>query len=145
MRETIPISFFFNSNVYIFWLLDRQQHITVAGQEYKLHYIISHLNSLFSLLFFQFIFLSIVDLQCCVNFFFTAKWFIFMFIYSFPLWFITKYWLWFFVLYSRNFLFSLLYIKVASAYSRLLIHSSSSPQSLCSYEFLYVSMSVSIL
>ena len=39
----------------------------------------------------------IVDLQCCVNFCSTAKWlnytYICSFLYSFPLWFITGYWI----------------------------------------------------
>ena len=52
---------------------------------------------------------SIVDLQCCVNFFCTAKWLSYTYIYSlsysFPLWFVTGYWLSFPVLYSRTLLF----------------------------------------
>ena len=50
---------------------------------------------------------SIVDLQCCINFYWTAKWFrytylsiyiyryiyTYSFSYSFPLWFITGYWI----------------------------------------------------
>ena len=39
----------------------------------------------------------IVDLQCCVDFCYTAKWlrhtYIYSFSYSFPLWFITGYWI----------------------------------------------------
>ena len=54
---------------------------------------------------------SIIDWQCCVNFCCTAKWFgythiyILFLIYSFPLWFIIGFWIWFSVLYSRTLLF----------------------------------------
>ena len=51
----------------------------------------------------------IVDLQCYVNFCCTAKWFsytyTYFFKYFFPLWFITGYWIYFRVLYSRTLLF----------------------------------------
>ena len=46
---------------------------------------------------------GIVDLQCCVNFCCMAKWFTYT--YSFPLWFITGYWIELPVLYSRILLF----------------------------------------
>ena len=47
---------------------------------------------------------SIVDLQCCVNFYCTAKWFSYVhsFSYAFPSWFITDYWIQFPVLCSRT-------------------------------------------
>ena len=63
---------------------------------------------LFFLIFFYW---SIVDLQYCVNFCCTAKWFSYTYIYSFlyywyfPLWFIIGYWIYFSVLYSRTLLF----------------------------------------
>ena len=50
---------------------------------------------------------SIVDLQCCVSFWCTAKWFryTYSFSYSFPLQFITGCWIYFPVLCSRTLLF----------------------------------------
>ena len=72
-----------------------------------------------------------VDLQCCVNFCCIAKWFsyshthththIYSFSHSFPLWFITEYWILFPVLYSRDSLF--IHSKYISLY--LLIPSNS--------------------
>ena len=51
-----------------------------------------------------FILINIVDLQCCVNPCYTVKWFSYThsFLYPFPLCFITGYWIWFPVLYSRT-------------------------------------------
>ena len=59
---------------------------------------------------------SIVDLQHCVNFCCTAKWlsythththtYIYNFSQSFPLWFVSEYWIEFSVLYSRTLLFA---------------------------------------
>ena len=56
-------------------------------------------------LFKKLFYWNIVDLQCA-NFCCTAKWFSYMYIYilfsySFPLWFIAGYWIWFPVLYSK--------------------------------------------
>ena len=52
---------------------------------------------------------SMVDVQCCVNFCSTAKWFSYIdvhyFQYSFPLSFIIGYWIWFPVLCGRTLLF----------------------------------------
>ena len=67
----------------------------------------------YELLFFLF-YWSLVDLQSCVNFYCTTKWLSYTYIcvyactfisYSFPLWFITGYWIYFPVLYSRTSLF----------------------------------------
>ena len=58
---------------------------------------------------------GIVDLQCCVNCYCTAKWFsytythIYIFSYSFPLWFVSGYWT---LLYSRTLLLSILCVLV---------------------------------
>ena len=42
-----------------------------------------------------------IDLQCCINFCYTTKWFsLYSFSYSFALWFIARYWIYFPVLYS---------------------------------------------
>ena len=72
---------------------------------------------------------SRVDLQYCINFWYIATWFCYIhmyiyflciyiqsFLYSFPLWFIMGYWIWFPVLYSRTLLF-ILYIVVVVVYS----------------------------
>ena len=66
---------------------------------------------------------SIVDLQCCVSFWCTAKWFIYVcvcvcvcvcvdiyFFIFFALWFIIGCWIWFPVLHNRTLLFIFLYI-----------------------------------
>jgi len=49
------------------------------------------------------------DLQCCINFCCSAKWlnytYVYSFSYSFPLWLITEYWIWFPLLNSRTLLF----------------------------------------
>ena len=59
--------------------------------------------------FAHFFYWSMVDLQCCINFCCTVKWqlyiYIHSFLYSFPLWFITGYWIQFRMLYSRTLLF----------------------------------------
>ena len=65
---------------------------------------------------------SIVQLQCCVNFC-TAKWLSYIYIlfsYSFPLWFITGYWIQFPVLYRRTLLsihpiYSSLYLLIPNS------------------------------
>ena len=62
--------------------------------------------------YFSFIFYwSIIDLQCCVSFWFTAKWlkyahsYTYSFSSSFLLRFITGYWIWFLVRYTRTLVF----------------------------------------
>jgi len=62
----------------------------------------------------SFFYQNTVDLQCCVNFCYTAEWlfyqyihiYTYSFLYSFPLWFITSYWIQFPMLYSRTWLFT---------------------------------------
>ena len=78
--------------------------LLITGCKY-LHRVCCLVGSFF--LFFKF-YWSIVYLQCCVNFFYTAKLiqlYIYICIYPFPLWFITVYWILFPVLYSRTLLF----------------------------------------
>ena len=78
-------------------------------------------------IFFFFFYWSIVNLQCSVNYSHATKWFGYTRIssfkkYSFPLWFIIRYWVWFSVPYSRACCLSLLYIKATSATPNLLLH-----------------------
>ena len=47
----------------------------------------------FWVLFFMFLYWNIVDLLCCANFFYIAKWFSYTYAYSFSLWFVTGYWI----------------------------------------------------
>ena len=66
----------------------------------------SHPQAILICFFFNW---SIVGLQCCVNFCYTAKWLSYTYIYSFPhsfpLCFVTGYWIQFPVLYNRTLLF----------------------------------------
>ena len=50
-------------------------------------------SSLHSCLFKNLFYWNIVDLQCCVNFCYTAKWLSYTYVYSFLLRFITGYWI----------------------------------------------------
>ena len=87
---------------------------------------------------------TIVYLQCCINFYCTADWFSYIYIHSFPLWFITRYWIKFPVLDSRILLF------ICSLYNSLhiIIPNSQSippPSPLGNYKSdLYVCESVSV-
>ena len=59
--------------------------------------------------------LSVTDIQCCINFWYTAKWFSYTCIYisyPFPLWFIMGFWIHFQLLYNRILLLSSLYVIV---------------------------------
>lgn len=58
------------------------------------------------LVIFFFLNWSIIDVQHCISFKCTAKWsrYIYSFADSFPWWFITRYWVWFSVLYGRTLL-----------------------------------------
>ena len=62
------------------------------------------------------------DLQCCVDYCYTEKWFGYIyiyipFLYSFPLWFIPGYWIEFSVLYSRTSLFIHWYINYSPEFT----------------------------
>ena len=74
--------------------------------------------------FYYYFYWSIVDLQGCVNFCCTEKWFryIYSFSYSFPLWFITGHWIQLPVLYSRTFvsihpLFTSVHLLIPNSWS----------------------------
>ena len=61
-----------------------------------------------------------VHLQRCISFWYTdTKWFSYMYVYifsgSFPLWFITRYWMWFPVLYIVYFIYSSLYLLIPNS------------------------------
>ena len=82
---------------------------------------VSHSNPLlFLVCFFKWFYWSIANLQCHVSFWYTAKWlsyicvcvYIYTHTYYFPLWFITGFWIWIPVLYSRA-LFIILYMSLS--------------------------------
>ena len=92
--------------------------------------------------------LSIVDLQCCVNFCSTAKWlsYTYIYTYSFLLWFITGYWTQFPVLYNRTLLFiHPIYNNLHLLISNSQLFPPPTPSCLASTSLFSMSESVSVL
>ena len=88
---------------------------------------------------------SIVDLQHCVSFWCTAKWFRYVYICSFPLWFITGYWIQLPVLYSRtslliHYIYNSLHLLTPSSHSILPPSTPPPPLATTSLSSMFVSL-----